>query len=197
MERKKCGKVKLNNKGFSLVELIIVIAIMAVLAASIAPTLIRYINKARYRQYINLAKNVELASNAVYAQAAADGYNIELMQLNAMKADGTPDATIKVYIGTGNRVNDLKTVDSDAYVKYCNLFFEIFTDGSNNLHATTRTGKSLQIAFDREGNIIDKSPVTNQQTYCTLSKKKGSSNFVTVKRNVTDGTWYVDGVDGQ
>ena len=36
-----------NQKGFSLVELIIVIAIMAVIAAAIAPALIRYINKAR------------------------------------------------------------------------------------------------------------------------------------------------------
>ena len=38
------GKM-INNKniGFSLVELIIVIAIMAVLAAAIAPALIRYI----------------------------------------------------------------------------------------------------------------------------------------------------------
>ncbi len=37
----------IRNTGFSLVELIIVIAIMAILAAAIAPALIRYINKAR------------------------------------------------------------------------------------------------------------------------------------------------------
>ncbi len=36
-----------NSKGFSLVELIIVIAIMAILASAIAPALIRYIVKAR------------------------------------------------------------------------------------------------------------------------------------------------------
>ena len=36
-----------QNAGFSLVELIIVIAIMAILAAAIAPALIRYIEKAR------------------------------------------------------------------------------------------------------------------------------------------------------
>ena len=35
-----------DNAGFSLVELIIVIAIMAVLAAAIAPAIIRYIVKA-------------------------------------------------------------------------------------------------------------------------------------------------------
>ena len=42
---------KLNNKGFSLVELIIVIAIMAVLAGALAPALITYIEKSRIKKF--------------------------------------------------------------------------------------------------------------------------------------------------
>lgn len=38
---------KTNNKGFSLIELIIVIAIMAVLVAVIAPTLTQYLGKSK------------------------------------------------------------------------------------------------------------------------------------------------------
>jgi type IV pilus assembly protein PilA len=38
---------RLNDKGFSLVELIVVIAIMAILAVTLAPKLTQYINKAR------------------------------------------------------------------------------------------------------------------------------------------------------
>lgn len=39
--------MKTNNKGFSLVELIIVIAIMAILVGVIAPQLLRYVEKSK------------------------------------------------------------------------------------------------------------------------------------------------------
>ena len=43
-------KNKKNNKGFSLVELIVVVAIMAVLVAVLAPTLLRYVEKTRVQK---------------------------------------------------------------------------------------------------------------------------------------------------
>ncbi|MBU5475533.1 type II secretion system GspH family protein [Eubacterium sp. MSJ-21] len=52
---------KTNNKGFSLVELIIVIAIMAILAGAIAPALIRYIDKSRKSNDVSAAKTIKTA----------------------------------------------------------------------------------------------------------------------------------------
>ena len=50
-----------NNKGFSLVELIIVIAIMAILAGALAPALIKYINKSRRSTDIQNADSLRTA----------------------------------------------------------------------------------------------------------------------------------------
>jgi type IV pilus assembly protein PilA len=60
-----------KNKGFSLVELIIVIAIMAILAAAIAPALIRYINKSRKADDVTAAGVVATAVQSALANEQA------------------------------------------------------------------------------------------------------------------------------
>ena len=53
-----------NNKGFSLIELIVVVAIMAVLVGVLAPAYLRYVEKARrqtcYWNMDNVVREVQL-----------------------------------------------------------------------------------------------------------------------------------------
>ena len=63
-----------NNEGFTLVELIIVIAIMAILASAIGVSVIRYIDKARQSMDIN---NAKLIKDAVTAHAYPSNYQGE------------------------------------------------------------------------------------------------------------------------
>lgn len=65
--------MKKNNKGFSLVELIIVIAIMAILAGALAPALIKYIAKSRRSTDVSNAQTIATAvTNALSVEAAYD-----------------------------------------------------------------------------------------------------------------------------
>ena len=80
-----------NNKGFSLVELIIVIAIMALLAGVLAPALLRYVEEARIRTDEDRAAELQ---NAVTIAAGELGVHEEILGL-------TMPATLKFSPGTG------------------------------------------------------------------------------------------------
>ena len=54
---------KLSNKGFSLVELIIVIAIMAILSAALAPQLMKYIEQSRVSTDKQTCSSIEACVN--------------------------------------------------------------------------------------------------------------------------------------
>lgn len=64
---------KTNNKGFSLVELIIVVAIMAILIGVLAPQYIKYVEKSRKSADVQL---VESCRTALQVALTDDEYTI-------------------------------------------------------------------------------------------------------------------------
>ncbi len=64
---------KMNNKGFSLVELIIVIAIMAILIAVLAPQYIKYVEKSRKSADLDNYQKIIDAVQVVYADPENSG----------------------------------------------------------------------------------------------------------------------------
>lgn len=62
-----------NNKGFSLVELIVVVLIMAIIAVALAPQVLKWVNNSRIAADQDTINAVKTAANLTYANE--DLYN--------------------------------------------------------------------------------------------------------------------------
>lgn len=71
MKKEDVQGKKLNNKGFSLVEIIIVIAIMAILAGALAPQLMKYVEKSRKAADANNCNAIKTAVMTTLANESA------------------------------------------------------------------------------------------------------------------------------
>lgn len=69
----KSARSTKKESGFTLVELIVVLVLLATLAALLVPSLTGYIDKARQNAVIAKARAVLVASQAVITEAYADG----------------------------------------------------------------------------------------------------------------------------
>jgi type IV pilus assembly protein PilA len=109
---KKYGKS--TKKGFTLVELIVVLVILAVLAAMLVPALTGYIKRARQE------KDYQMAASVLTAAQAAATYQMTLTGGSTtitMDTDAGNGETVKTLVGdaTGN-VTCSFTCDSDYFV---------------------------------------------------------------------------------
>ena len=68
---------KSNKKGFTLVELVVVIAIIGVLAAILIPTMMNYVKKSRMRTANSNAKLVFTTVNNMASDKVADGDSVD------------------------------------------------------------------------------------------------------------------------
>ena len=97
---------KMNNKGFSLIELIIVIAIMAILVAIIAPNLTKYLGKSKTKtDQKNLDEVKQQVQNAI-SDASTDEVTVPTGTIK-VSASGS---TVTVTGGNANFNSILQTV---------------------------------------------------------------------------------------
>lgn len=120
---------KLGNKGFSLVELIVVIAIMAVLVGVLAPTLIKNIEKSRESKD---AQNIEQIKSSIEV---------------ALQDETAYDQAVPTVSGSSSSSNILVTLTgASASVNSSYASFKTEFDGIMSVANTKLTSKKYKNA---------------------------------------------------
>lgn len=139
MKRTRC-----NNEGFSLVELIIVIAIMAILAGAIAPALIRYIDKARASRATEEARTIVTAVETALATKAGEDADFQI-GATFVTSDGTSVqcGLITNWILSKTQSGDEFTDQDPEYANYLiskEILANLQSEDSNNYMFFNFTG---------------------------------------------------------
>ena len=98
---------KSNKKGFTLVELVVVIAIIGILAAILVPTMMNYVKKAKLKSANTSAKLVFTTVNGEIADIVTDGTNIaDIQSVGATKVSDLSSVSNKLGKAVYNALKD-------------------------------------------------------------------------------------------
>lgn len=157
--------MKTTKKGFTLIELIVVIAIIGVLAAILVPTMLGYVRKSKISSANSTASSVYKAVNSTLTELDEEG--VDIGGSYCMEWTGTTWQSLG-SMGTGAAANVNKKVG--------NFFADI--DKVKNAKAQVVDGNCIACATATDSSYTGTYPggIVTSDTYA--SYKPGASNAV-------------------
>lgn len=116
----------LTNKGFSLVELIIVIAIMAVLVGVLAPQFLKYVEQSRKSKDIQAASSLQTAYLTDIADSKKTG-TVTQKEIAAAADLPTTVSEVPTVAGTETGTEPHFYVTYDANAGTCSVYVKVGT----------------------------------------------------------------------
>ena len=154
--------MKKSNKGFTLVELIVVLVILAILAAILVPALLGYIDKAREKQTTTNAEAAYVAAQAMATEAYGKG------------------VTTPVGYVTKQKIADLTDINLKDMNKIAITYGEVATDST-----TSSVGSDGKTALEHDKYIISTFEYYDGNYTAVWKKSEGGNWTVTAGDHVS------------
>ena len=185
-----------DSKGFSLVELIIVIAIMAIIAGALAPTLIKYIEKSKRAKDIANAQAIETVMIHAFSDGTMEvpeglrkqGYGAWVMMCRGDKSYAPSPYHGKNFNGVWCGADKGVIIDGHASTadwNYCTELYNFLkSEGVNIDNAKTKASSKnggwdwiiVQVCVDNDGRLCSR-------IYSGFKNEDGG-NFLTPESNI-------------
>ena len=169
-------KFKNDNKGFTLVEMIVVLVILAILAAILVPALLGYIDEAKQKQLVLHGKSVYTAAQAVASELYAKSSDNAIDTNNFPKVTAF-DGTTGKYSDKIVKIADVKSFgDKNAYTIIIK-FKKAYTTTGTLTTADKHDMYSVDYIYYKEG---DSAVELKNGSWESVTTNSETANIITI-----------------
>lgn len=136
--KKNFKNLKKNKKGFTLIEIIVVLVIMGILLAIAVPSVLGYVNKAREQQFLSDGRAAFLGAQSIAVRERANNTPreniIDLLDVEGINDEINADADIVEQASC--------TVDADRNLTECNF---IVADMEDDRYINIQSNRAAEV----------------------------------------------------